>query len=446
MRYVGLLLFFLCIPVVASMLKSNPVHRRWAWTLLGAAPYVYGWAHLSVSIVSWAYWPGYVKGLLVALPDLLAIGLLLSTPKRRVRRAIPIALTLYIAAVMVSVAVSDLPFASFQYAWQLLRVLLVALAVARVSAGADAPRHIVYGMCYGITFQAFFSIVQRFGHGVVQASGTMGHQNLLGMMTHFALLTAIALMLAGDRARVLKLGAGAAMVVAALTGSRGAVGFAAMGVISLMALSLLRHPTAKKMRVASASVAILLALAPVAYLTLEKRFARSGSGDSGSNEERAAFERAARAMWADHPLGVGANEYVVTANTKGYSTRAGVIWNQGSRSANVHNVYLLIAAETGWPGLIAFVLLYAIAVLTALRAAWAKPYSRQRELLLGVGVALATVAMHNFYEWIFVVEVTQYLFAIMLGMAMGLGTAPPSRRQRLGIDQRRRQSEMVAAR
>ena len=443
MRYVGLLLFFLCIPLLASALRSNPASRRWTWTLLGASPYIYGWMHLLVSIVSWAFWPGYVKGIIVALPDLLAIGLLLSTPRRPVRRGIAIAFGCYIAAVAVSMVVSDLPFASAQYAWQLLRMLLVTMAVARISAGTDAPRHLVYGMCYGIIFQAFFSVMQRFGQGVIQASGTMGHQNLLGMTTHFVLFTALALMLAGDRAWILKLGVAAALVADALTGSRGTVGFAAAGVVALLALSLLRHPTAKKMRVAGAGVAILLALAPVAYLTLEKRFATSG--DSGSYDERAAFKRAARAMWAAHPLGVGANEYVVTANTKGYSDRAGVIWNEGSRSANVHNTYLLIAAETGWPGLVSFLLLYAIAILTALRAAWAKPFSRNSELLLGVLVALATVAAHNMYEWIFMVEITQYLFAIMLGLAMGLGVAAPSRRPQLGTGQRRRQSEMIAA-
>lgn len=431
MRYLGLLLFFFCIPLLASALRSDAAVRRWTWLLLGAAPYIYAWTHLSVSIVSWAYWPGYVKGLIISLPDLLAIGLLLSTPRRRIRPGILIVFAAYVAAVVLSMTVSNLPFASFQYAWQLLRVMLVAVAVARISAGSDAPRHIIYGMCCGIVFQAVFSLIQHFGHGVVQASGTMGHQNLLGMMTHFALLSALALMLAGDRALILKIGVAAALVVVALTGSRGTVGFAGVGVVTLLLLSLIRHPTAKKMRVAGAGLAVLLALSPVAYLTLEKRFA--ASGDEGTYDERAAFKRAARAMWSDHPLGVGANEYVVTANTKGYSSRAGVIWTKGSRSANVHNVYLLIAAETGWPGLVTFLLLYVTAVATALRAAWAKPYGRHSELLLGVVVVLATVGIHSLYEWIFVTEFTQYLFAIMLGFAMGLGMKTIKRRASAGI-------------
>lgn len=440
MRYVGLLLFFICIPLLTGAIRSNPVVRRRVWVLLGLAPYVYPWAHLSVSIVSWALWPGYVKGLIVALPDLLAVSLLLATPRRPIRRGAALALGGYILAVAVSMASADVPFASFQYVWQLLRIFLVVMAVARVTSGSDAARHIIYGMCYGIAFQAYFSVIQHFS-GALQASGTMGHQNLLGMTTHFALFTALSLMLAGDRALILKVGVTAALIAIALTGSRGTVGFAGAGVVLLLALSLLRKPTAKKMRAAGAGVAILLALSPVAYLTLERRFAASGEG---GYDERAAFKRAARAMWADHPMGVGANEYVVTANARGYSERAGVIWNAGSRSANVHNAYLLIAAETGWPGLVAFLLLYATALLTALRAAWAKQ-AKDRELLLGVTVALATVAIHSLYEWIFVIEITQYLFAIMVGFVMGLGIERVPRRLRVNATQIDRQIDMVAA-
>ncbi|MGR6331215.1 O-antigen ligase family protein [Sphingomonas sp. XXL09] len=427
MRYIGLLLFFLSIPVLAAAIKANANTRRVVWVLLGASPFIYGWAHLSVSLVSWVYWPGYVKGILIALPDLLAVGLLLSTPKRPIRHGVLVMLGLYIAAVLASMLVSDLPFASFMYAWQLMRVFLVAAAVARISVDSDAPRHIVYGLCYGIIFQAGFSVYQHFGQGIAQAPGTMGHQNLLGMMTHFALLIPLALMLTGDKAAVLKAGVGSALITIALTASRGTLGFAVAGIVLLVLFSLLRRPTAKKMRIVGAGAALMLVVAPVAYLTLQNRFAKSSL--DGTYNERDAFERAARAMWTDHPFGVGANEYVVIANTKGYSARAGVIWTSGSRSANVHNAYLLIAAETGWLGLISFILFYVTAVLVGLRAAWSKPVSPDRELALGPVVVLLTVAMHNFFEWIFVLEYTQYLLGISLGFIMGLGMRSAVRRR-----------------
>src|SRR3546814_13622637 len=71
-------------------------------------------------------------------------------------------------------------------------------------------------------------------------------------------------------------------------------------------------------------------------------------------------------MWNDHPMGVGANQYVVTANADGYSERAGVTWSYASRSTNVHNMYLLTGAELGWIGLASLILLFAWPVLRGL--------------------------------------------------------------------------------
>ena len=39
------------------------------------------------------------------------------------------------------------------------------------------------------------------------------------------------------------------------------------------------------------------------------------------------------AMGNNHPMGVGANQYVIVADSKGYSQNAGVIWNSLSRGA-----------------------------------------------------------------------------------------------------------------
>ena len=62
--------------------------------------------------------------------------------------------------------------------------------------------------------------------------------------------------------------------------------------------------------------------------------------------------RAAKMIIADHPLGVGPNQYLLVANIGGYSSRAGVAWNAANRSAPVHNSYYFITAELGFVGLI----------------------------------------------------------------------------------------------
>lgn len=435
MRYIALALFAIFIPILSSLLSSNAMVRRWTWFAIGAVPYLYGWAHLSASIISWSMWPGYVKGALVALPDVIAVAILLST-RGKGRFSPEFGLfVVYIVLSAVSIAYSEVRTASAFYTWQLLRMLLVAFAVARVCRNPEAPRMIIYGLCYGILFQACFSFYERVFHGVVQASGTMAHQNLLGMMTYLPLLGSFALILSGDRSLTSKIGLAASLVTVVLTGSRGTVGIAGVAFIALLILSIISDPSRRKMAVAAIGAVVVLIAAPVAYGTLHKRF--MSEPRSTGYDERAAFEKAAHLMIQDHPMGVGANEYVLVANTQGYSNRGGVVAAFGSRAANVHNVYLLMAAETGMLGLVSFVVLLLYCIGAALALAWAKPRFRYSQLALAVGITLIAIAVHNFVEWVFVTEGMQYVFAICIGFIVGLrqqrreGVAAARARRRL---------------
>ena len=415
------------------MFQSSYSARRWGWISLGASPYLYSWAHMYVALIAYPMWPGHVKGMLLALPDVLAVSLLLSTKAQRSSKTILISLLLFIALSSVSVFYADAAKISFFWIWQLLRVCLVSVAVARICLNEKAPRYLVSGLCIGITFQAAFSVYQRL-HGVIQADGTMGHQNLLGMMTHFALLLSTALILAGDRRPILKLGVASAVTVVVLSGSRGTLGFALGGSALLLLLTIARRPSPRKFQLVGAVLVAGLLATPVALITLRKRF--EAVPISGTYDERAAFERAAKAVFADNPMGVGGNEYVVTANTRGYSQRAGVAWNAGSRSANVHNAFLLIAAETGWLGLFGIVTLFATAICVGLYSGWALPSYRFSDLLLGGAVTLITVAAHNNYEWVFVSEPTQYLFGMTLGLISGLASQRKNLLARLAAERR----------
>src|SRR3546814_10304683 len=71
--------------------------------------------------------------------------------------------------------------------------------------------------------------------------GTMGHQNLLGLMLHFVTLPLLALLLAGERSKLIMMGVFAALVAVALGASRGAIGFVAIGLALLFLLSLARQ-------------------------------------------------------------------------------------------------------------------------------------------------------------------------------------------------------------
>jgi O-antigen ligase len=303
-------------------------------------------------------------------------------------------------------------------------VFLVYAVVAKACADERVAPALLTGMTIGLCFEACFAIWERFGLGILQAGGTLGHQNFLGLMSHFVTFPWLALLLAGERGWRPIAGPLAGLVIAALTVSRGTVGLMGAGYVGIFALSVLRRWTPRKAIILAVGVASVCVLAPVILSSFDQRFneAEGAAGYESKYDERGAFENAAEKMISDHPMGVGSNYYVVAANTGGYNTRAAVTWAAGSETANVHNVYFLVAAETGYIGLITFVLMLLRPLVVAFRCGWRNRRDRRGDLLLGLGMSLFIVYIHSYFEWIFITFQAQYMFALDAGLVAGLAT------------------------
>lgn len=416
MRFVGLITIFLSLPIFIALLKSNPEKRVWAYFIIGFMPFTVGWLNLDASIINYAGWPGHTKGLIITFMDSMALAILFTSAAPLKRLPILGIFLFYVLSAMLSVVVSNQPMMSGFHAFQLIRVFVVFIAVASIMRDPKGIYWIGYGLATGAILQGVITIDQRLS-GVVQASGTMGHQNLLGFMLHFVTLPLMALLLAGKMHKLHILGVFFALIAIALGASRGTVGFTAIGLTLLMAFSMMRHMTSHKAKILGLSVLAFAILTPLAIGTFERRF--SNTSEAGSDSERLAFERAAKNMWSDHPMGVGANQYVVVANAQGYSQRAGVIWNYGSRSAHVHHLYLLAAAELGWIGLLALTSLFGWTVFRGFAFAFRNRRGPRGDIVLGASTAVLVAAFHSFYEWIFVTSPAQYVFAISLGIIAG---------------------------
>ena len=417
MKWVFLAFLLVYTPLLAAWLKGNTKHAPKVWACLGFLPFVLGPWNLYIAPVSWAMWPGFVKGAELSLLDAVAAAVLISAPGRG-STPLKWPFLLYIGTVILSVLVSNVPIATLFYAWQLLRVFLLFAAVAAACRDERAPEAIVTGLVLGLGYHAVVAAIDYLS-GTLQAGGGIGHQNTLGIISHMVTLPALAFLLAGRPGWMPIAGPIAGVAVAIVTASRATIGLVGAGLVGLFALSVLRRPTGRKAGIALVGALGLAATAPLAINSLERRFAANPLSEE-TYDERAAFEKAAGMMLADHPLGVGANQYVSIANTKGYSDRAGVAWVVGSRSAHVHNVYLLVAAETGYLGLLAFLAMLLSPIVIAFRTAWRFRRDARGDLVLGLGFALVVVALHSFYEWVFIIFLTQYIFAIVSGLIVGI--------------------------
>ncbi|QDZ08054.1 hypothetical protein FPZ24_11650 [Sphingomonas panacisoli] len=394
-----LVIFFLVLlsfPLILGLLKSYPHRRVWAFTVLGALLFLGDEIRLEGFIIGWPGWFGTVRGIAISPADALALALVMT--RRPVRGNLPFwgVFAVYAVALTVSMMPASVPMASVFAVWQFARMLLLFSAIGGECFRPDLRQGLLNGCGLGLMVQAGFVIWQKL-HGVVQAPGTMAHQNILGMLTEVSLLLLLASLLSGSRSKLQMAGIVAALIIIAGGGSRGALVLAGSGVVILMILSLARRVTPTKMTIIGAGVLALAVAAPFSLMTLNHRF--GGKSVITQEDERNSFEKAAKAMAANHPFGVGANQFVLVSNRDGYAARAGVPWQVNDRSMPVHNAYLLARAETGLFGELAFILMLVLPAVRGLWFAFTNKRSPGGEIVLGAGVAMALNVVHNNFEF-----------------------------------------------
>ena len=434
MRFVALAILFTALPLIISLLRQHPHRRPLAFVALGLVLFFGDTLRIDAAIIGWPMWNGIVRGIQISIVDIIAVALIVT--RRKVSGKLPFwgVIAFYGATLFVSVLQSTAPMASFFVCWQFLRMALVFAAIAGEIQNAQLRKGLLTGFSLGLMLQAGYVISQK-ASGVVQATGTMYHQNVLGMMTELALLPLLAALLAGDRRKILVAGIAAGLIVIAGGGSRGAMSIAGGGVVVLMILSLVQGVTPIKLRVVGLGVLALVVTTPLAMITLKDRF--GSNSVTAQDDQRPAFERAARAMAGDHPFGVGANMYVPVANVQHYADRAGVAWNFANRSAPVHNAYLLSRAEAGWLGELAFILLLVVPFIAGLRLAFART-TIDREIVLGSAVAVGVNAVHNNFE--FAGLEFNALMLLVINIAIVAAIARASRNPRSKVSKPNRRS------
>lgn len=419
MKWIALFVALSGILPIVIYLRNNPAAVSWLFIPIAFIPFCgVMFPQVRMALVQFEGRPGLVQDMGLSIIDILAFCVVLATPSRPLPLAFKVIFGLYTGALLLSMFQAQSPAATWFFVWQFLRVVFVAAVIFRAATDDAVPTAILTGLACGVCLEAVLALWQR-AHGEIQAVGTFAHQNTLGMIVNLVMIPFFALVLSGSRQRMVLLVPAAGLIAAVLTTSRGTIGLCAAGLALCFLLVSARRFTFRTAAVGLAGAIGVLALAPIVISSFQNRFAATAVVDD--YDEREAFEKAAALIFADFPLGVGANHYVVTAKFGGYSDQAGVHNNDINRSAHVHNAYWLAAAETGYPGIITFVLMLLYPLYVALRAGWrAPPGDLRGVLLLGFASALTVVYFHNFVEWIFFDASVQYLFGIVSGLIAAL--------------------------
>lgn len=413
MRFVAIAFILLSLPVFIALLKQHPGKRDWALFAIGVMMFLVGSLQIDAALVTWRMWQGTSRGIFISPIDTLSLALIFTRLAGRARVHFLWLMILFILPSLMSVFLSPMPMASFFIPTQILRITIMFYALAGELHRISAMRSLFGGIAAGLIIQGGYVANQKLS-GVVQAAGTTDHQNILGMMVEMAVIPLMALILEGDRRKLLYAGVIAALVIVAGGGSRATMAFASAGLVLILVLSIIRRPTAWKSKVLGMGVLVALVAVPFGLATLDDRF-----GDRAMTVEddvRGAMEEAAIAVSYDHPFGIGANTLVLVANEGGYYRQAGVPWGGTSLTAPVHNSFLLMRAETGWLGEFVLLLVLFVPIVAGLRIAF-----QQRSLpIAGMGLASVTVAvitaLHMNYEYAWHLEAVQRLYFVNLAV------------------------------
>jgi hypothetical protein len=415
-KWVFLLALMICTPALAGLLRSKPRYLVQTCFVLGVSIFVLG-PKLWAAPIPWPAWPGPVKGLEVSFVDAIAVALIASTRSVRIPWTIKLSFAIYCLAIVISTFAAFQKMAAIFYAWQLFRTALLLVAIARVCVTEPgAPTALLTGLGFGLLYEAGLVLSQVL-RGAARPGGNFPHANFLGLAADFAVFTNVSLMLGSRRLLWPAATVAAGFIIALFGGSRATLGLFAAGVALTTVLSLQHKKNSRKYAFAGAMALMLLVSAPVMLWASSRR---SDAAKESSDAERASMKAAARMIIADHPFGVGANQYVVVANTEGYSARAGVAWNEDNRAAPVHDTYYLITAELGWIGLIGLLAMLTSFIALGVRCLRRHVPGESGELVPGLLATMILVAVHINFEFVFMDFVLHYLFAISAGMLVAV--------------------------
>jgi hypothetical protein len=409
---------FVFVPIAARLASTSVVARRWVVGVMAFSVF----HRISMSFFH-EFYRGESSDFEVTLLDLLALALYIAQHLRGARQRGSGASTerspyawprrLYLGAALLSMTASPSLLLSSFSLWKLLKMYFLLSVLSVEFAEIEQIRAALIGFGAGVLSDAALVVYQRYIAGYIRVTGSFPHPNSLGMVVNLVTPISLALLLAGKSRRLNSAVVAAGAVCVLMSLSRGGILMCATASALVVAGSLLRDFKPQKLAVIGSLMAGALLLLFKSLDTILDRFANA---PKSSEEARVLFNRAAEAMANEHSLGVGLNMFSQVLDVAGYADRFEL--PPIDRNGVAHHIYWLTAAELGYIGLAAYVVLLAAVLVTAFKAARA-PGARG-DIGLGITAGLVVMYIQGTAEWIARQAQMSYAFWMVAAMAAAI--------------------------
>jgi O-antigen ligase len=381
------------------------VRYEWAEKLLVAATFFSTCYLIDINFVSMEMYRGDARGFEFGTTDWMVIALaivMLVSPRWRKRRpkllppnGVPMMAYLLLAFCTLFVAAVPL-YAAFGLA-KIVRAMLVYWVAFNYLRSVRDLRFLILILAAIVSFEFLLVLLQRAG-GTYRAFGSMPHSNTLALYINVINMIFLSFVLNDRAAGWRRAVYWAALVMGSLivlaTFSRGALVVMVLGYGLVVALSMRGRFRLPKLRTVALMGVLALALIVKVAPSVIQRFEMA---PVNAKLSRLQANEAARAMANSGWLGIGLNNYSYQINETAFAYYIESDIDRGI----VHNIYLLHAAEMGWPGLMLFLLMIGNFLWMAVRLVLRRSDDVVRWLAVGLLAGMLTLWLQSLLEWAF---------------------------------------------
>lgn len=428
-------LFFVAAPLGGIALKNNLPGQRWVFGLMCFMTIngLLGPGNWGLTLGSIETYRGHTKGYHFYFNHALAIALIFArwTGQPKGFRWLPPGLgwyLLYCGVSLLSILNAPQPNLSWMAAHKMIFASVIMIAAFNYLRTDEDLQFFLRVMAFTMTWQFLVVLKLKYLEGMYQVRGTFEHQNPLAMYSILIgmVLLATALGPIFKGANFVLWGFLACAIIVQSTLSRAGLAMFGAGAVGILGLSVLEKPTARRLGM-TAAMAVIGALGLL--LTIDTIIARfNDSGNTASSELREVMNAACKEMAADRALGIGWNNYALVVNPPYPYADVYYEWIRGrgmkvdesKPNAVVESHYYLLLGETGYPGLIAYLVMILVGLWRNFRALLFFPHSFRRCLALGIATGCSLNYVQSSLERVLVQPRNLMLWMVLFGITARL--------------------------
>ncbi|HUS37525.1 MAG TPA: O-antigen ligase family protein [Verrucomicrobiae bacterium] len=331
-----------------------------------------------------------------------------------------------------SIVTAEFPTYVLMAAWKTVELTVIGIAAYNFIRTDRDLKFLIHCMACTMAWQFVVALKMKYLDGIYQVYGTFEHQNSLSTFTTMIGLVFLGAALAPKEEKsnwFMWVYIFCAFIVQSAL-SRGSLFTFALGSVIVVVLSLVDRVTKRRMTVLVALAAVAAVGLAFTMDTLMARF----KGDERYNEEskhtRDMLNQASRNMVAEHPLGVGWNNYGrminhpyhygdhIDAYQKKWSNQIDPNYQKGISES----LYYLILAENGYLSLVVYVAFFALFLIMNLRGAMTFRTDMIGGFSIGLFAGCGVIYLQSFLERVLTQPRNMALWFLLLGAAARIET------------------------